>query len=136
MKRISNINTIIRENTKCLQNQDFKQKKICSDPNIKKITKTDENSPTYFPVTNLDIIDTAKGIKCENEQGVLQFLLLPRHVSLKGNCKIRWTKICTFPKISRDRPILWYMFSLIKPLFSNRFSLLYTVHDLNYVQVR
>ena len=56
MKRISNINTIIRENTNCLENQDFKQNKICYDPNIKKITKTDEKSPTYFPVTNLDII--------------------------------------------------------------------------------
>ena len=83
MKRISSISTIIRENTNCLENQDLKHNKICYDPNIKKISKTDEKSPTYFPVTNLDIIDTAKGIKCENEQGVLQFLLLPRHVSLK-----------------------------------------------------
>ena len=58
---------------------DFKHHKICFDPNIKNTTYIETGMKLYYSVYDLEVINVINGIQCKDMNGVLQFLLLPRH---------------------------------------------------------
>ena len=101
--RLHNLQSIVIE-TQLLQRNMYKEKIICFDPNIQINSNTNCKHQKYYPMNGMDIIDTTNGIQCNNTEGVLQFLLLPRGESLKQMKKRNIMQSLKF--LSKNRPQL------------------------------
>ena len=83
---------------------DFKHHKICFDPNIKNTTYVETGMKLYYSVYDLEVINVINGIQCKDMNGVLQFLLLPREISISDTNKHKLMDTLTF--LSKNRPQL------------------------------
>ena len=102
--RLQSIETIRLYDTNIVSQYNFQSNKICFDPNIENITYNENGNKVYYPVDDLEIIDTINGIQCTDMNGVLQFLLLPREISIREVNKDKLMETLNF--LSKNRPQL------------------------------
>ena len=86
-RRMSKLKLVNCLNTTIGKELYFKTYHTCFDPNIKEKVHERKENIIFFPVTKLEILDNQNGIECRSTNDVLQFLLLPRHSSIKECCK-------------------------------------------------
>ena len=103
-KLLETLKTIVCYDTMIESKFDFKHHKICFDPNIKNTTYVETGMKLYYPVYDLEVINVINGIQCKDMNGVLQFLLLPREISISDTNKHKLMDTLTF--LSKNRPQL------------------------------
>ena len=96
-RRMSTMTKIHLCETNVDKEYDFKSNHICFDPNIRGKIYDDREKITFYPVSQLQIIDKYNGIECRDTNNVLQFLLLPRNTSIdEGGKKKNYGNVAFF----------------------------------------
>ena len=102
--RLESLKTIHCYDTMIDSKFDVINKKICFDPNIDNAMYVGSGHKEYYPVHDLEVIDVVDGIQCKDMNGIIQFLLLPREISISNTNKHKLMETLSF--LSENRPQL------------------------------
>ena len=76
---------------------------ISFDPALLQNEKRKEGNLIYYPVSQLEQINTIDGIQCINTDGVIQFVLVPRKISIHDVTKSKVMETLSFLKKNRPQ---------------------------------